>query len=343
MTMTGFVKIKRGSYRNTDIVNEVFPLVKQFQIGAKGGFITVDGTGQFGKDKIRVLVKSPQEYEFVDATEYTGAVATTIADKHAGQTDEERIAEIGERFEILDSMTKAVLNGDIRAMIVSGPPGVGKSFTVEAQIERANLFQNIANAKPKHTVVKGSASPIGLYKVLYEYSDTNSVVVFDDCDSILFDDVSLNLLKGALDSGKSRKISWLSESRVLKQEDIPTSFQFKGSVIFITNLKFDQVKSTRLKDHLEALQSRCHYLDLTLDTMRDKVLRIRQIAKTGQLFEEMGIGDIGQEIIIDFLDANKNKMREMSLRMAIKVAQLYKSFPQNWESLARTTCMKTGA
>jgi hypothetical protein len=165
--------------------------------------------------------------------------------------------------------------------------------------------------------------------------------VFDDCDSILFDDVSLNLLKGALDSGKSRKISWLSESRVLKQEDIPNSFQFKGSVIFITNLKFDAVKSQRLKDHLEALQSRCHYLDLTLDTMRDKVLRIRQIAKQGQMFEDLGISEVGQDVIIDFLDANKNKMREMSLRMAIKVAQLYKSFPLTWESMAKTTCMKT--
>ena len=340
--MTGFVKIKNGTYRNQVITNEVFPLVKQFQLGSKGGFITVDGTGRFGKDKIRVTIQTPTDYELVDATEYTGEVPTQN-NTHAEQSDEERIAEIGERFEILDSMTKAVLNGDIRAMIVSGPPGVGKSFTVEGQIERANLFQNIANAKPKHTVVKGSASAIGLYKVLYEYSDEGSVVVFDDCDSILFDDVSLNLLKGALDSGKSRKISWLSESRVLKNEDIPNSFQFKGSVIFITNLKFDAVKSTRLKDHLEALQSRCHYLDLTLDTMRDKVLRIRQIAKTGQLFEEMGIGEIGQEIIIDFLDTNKNKFREMSLRMAIKVAQLYKSFPQNWEALARTTCMKAGA
>jgi hypothetical protein len=74
--------------------------------------------------------------------------------------------------------------------------------------------------------------------------------------------------------------------------------------------------------------------------MRDKVLRIRQIAKTGQLFEDMGIGEIGQDIIIDFLDANKNKFREMSLRMAIKVAQLYKSFPNTWENMAKTTCMK---
>jgi replicative DNA helicase len=341
--MTGFVKIKNGSYRNTAIINEVFPLVKHYTVGTKGGFITVDGTGQFGKDKIRVLVESPTDIEFVHADEYTGVVATKTVDATSKQTDEERIADIGARFEMLDEMTKAVLNGDIRAVIVSGPPGVGKSFTVEGQIERANMFANISNTKPKHEVVKGSASAIGLYKKLYEYSDENSVLVFDDCDSILFDDVSLNLLKGALDSGKSRKISWLSESRVLKQEDIPTSFQFKGSVIFITNLKFDQVKSQRLKDHLEALQSRCHYLDLTLDTMRDKILRIRQIARQGAMFEDLGISEVGQEIIIDFLDANQNKMREMSLRMAIKVAQLYKSFPNTWENMARTTCMKAGA
>ena len=338
--MTGFVKIKNGSYRNQAVNEEVFPLVKHYQVGAKGGFVTVDGTGQFGKDKIRVLVKNPADIEFVHADEYTGEVASAGVDTHAKQTDEERIAEIGERFEILDSMTKAVLNGDIRAMIVSGPPGVGKSFTVEGQIEKANLFQQVDSKKPKHEVVKGSASPIGLYKKLYEYSEENSVIVFDDCDSILFDDVSLNLLKGALDSGKSRKISWLSESRVLKNEDIPTSFMFKGSVIFITNLKFDAVKSTRLKDHLEALQSRCHYLDLTLDTMRDKVLRIKQIAQQGALFEDMGIEKCGEDAIVEFLDANKNKFREMSLRMAIKVAQLYKSFPLTWQAMAKTTCMK---
>ena len=341
--MTGFVKIKNGSYRNQAITDEVFPLVKQYQLGSKGGFITVDGTGRFGKDKIRVSIATPQEYEFVDATEYTGNVPSATPDIHAGQTDEERIAEIGERFEILESMTKACLNGDIRALIVSGPPGVGKSYIVEEQIEKASLFQQVATRKPKQEVIKGSASAIGLYKKLFEYSDENSVLVLDDCDAVLFDDVALNLLKGALDSGKSRKINWLLESRVLKDEGIPNSFCFKGAVIFITNLKFDQVKSQRLKDHLEALHSRCHYLDLTLDTMRDKLLRIRQIAKTGALFGEMNISDVGQDEIITFMDENQNRVREMSLRMALKIAQLYKSFPLNWQAMAKTTCFKTGA
>lgn len=338
--MTGFVKIKNGTYRNTNIVDEVFPLVKQFQLGAKGGFITVDGTGQFGKDKIRISVNRPTDFEFVDASEFTGVMHVTESVKTPVKTDEERIKEIAERFEILDEMTKATLNGDIRAMIVSGPPGVGKSFTVESEIEKASIFDHIAGRKLRSTIVKGNATAIGLYKTLYEYSDTNCVIVFDDCDSILFDDVCLNLLKGALDSGKKRKISWLSESRVLRQEDIPTSFNFKGSVIFITNIKFDQVRSQRLKDHLEALQSRCHYLDLTLDSMRDKLLRIRQIAQSGVLFDGYNFEPVVQDEIINFMEENQHKLREMSLRMAIKIAELRKSFPHNWQLMSKTTCMK---
>lgn len=334
--MQGFVKIKNGSYRNQPVVDEVFPLIKQYQLGSNGGFVTVDGTGRFGKDKIRITVPTPMDYELVDSTAMTGSIE--VANE---QSDEERIKEIAERFDMLHQMTLAVLNGDIRGLIISGPPGVGKSYLVETEIDKVNMMTTLAGKKEKHSVIKGSASAIGLYKVLYEHSDENSVVVFDDCDSILFDDVSLNLLKGVLDSGKSRRINWLTESRALAEEDIPRSFNFKGTVIFITNMKFDQIKSGKLKDHLDALQSRCHYLDLTLDTTRDKILRIKQIAQQGALFADMGISDVGEDEIVNFIDENQNKMREISLRMAIKVAQLYKSFPFTWQAMAKTTCMKT--
>ena len=127
---------------------------------------------------------------------------------------------------------------------------------------------------------------------------------------------------------------------MLRSEGIPDSFEFRGSVIFITNLKFDKMKSQKLRDHLDALQSRCHYLDLTLDTMRDKILRIRQIAADGVLFEDMGLDTDAEREVIAFMEINQDKLREVSLRMAIKVAQLRKSFPNNWTAMARTTCMK---
>ena len=331
--MQAFVKIKSGSYRNQEVRDEVFPLIKQFQLGSKGGYITVDGTGRFGKDKIRVTVASPTDYELVEASE-----APVVASQ---EDDETVIARIAERFDILDDMTKAVLNGDIRAMIVAGPPGVGKSYGIESQLEKANLFDQISGRRVKSEMIKGTASALGMYKALYKYSDDNSVIVFDDCDSILLDDVCLNLLKGALDSGKKRRISWLADSHSLRNEGIPDQFDFKGGVIFITNLKFDQMKSQKTRDHLDAIQSRCHYLDLTLDTMHDKILRIKQIARTGVLFEDYDFDQIQQDEIIDFMTENQNKLREVSLRMAIKIAQLRKSFPLKWSALASTTCMKS--
>jgi hypothetical protein len=333
--MQAFVKIKNGSYRNQEVRDEVFPLIKQFQLGSKGGYITVDGTGRFGKDKIRVSVATPTDYELVEAP-----ATVEVADP---ALDEQRMAEIAERFEILNEMTKAVLNGDIRAMIVAGPPGVGKSFGIEGELDRANLFDQISGRRVKSEMIKGTASPLGMYKALYKYSDENSVVVFDDCDSILLDDVCLNLLKGALDSGKKRRISWLADSHSLRNEGIPDQFDFKGGVIFITNLKFDQMKSQKTRDHLDAIQSRCHYLDLTLDTMHDKILRIKQIARTGELFSDFAFNQFDQDLIIEFMQDNQTRLREVSLRMAIKIAQLKKSFPMKWVALAKTTCMKAGA
>ena len=103
------------------------------------------------------------------------------------------------------------------------------------------------------------------------------------------------------------------------------------------------MKSQKLRDHLDALQSRCHYLDLTLDTMRDKLLRIKQIAQDGELFEGYDFDPSVQEEIIAFMDLNKNKLREMSLRMALKIADLRKSFPARWMSMAKSTCMKAAA
>ena len=333
------VLIRNGVYRNKPVHNEVFELVKDFTAGAKGGFVTVDSRGFFGPEYgiARVRVDS------IDQIEIQGADATAPAAKSAPAaeaTDAEVMARIRGRFEILDEMTKAAVAGDVRAMIVSGPPGVGKSYGVEKIVEAACLFDKISGKRLRAEVVKGSATPIGLYQTLYKYSDKNCVLVFDDCDSILLDDVSLNLLKGALDTGKKRKISWLSESSVLRREGIPESFNFNGTVIFITNLKFDKMKSQKLRDHLDALQSRCHYLDLTLDTMRDKILRIRQIADDGVLFEEYEFDDETQEEIIDFMTTNATRFREMSLRMAIKIADLRKSFPLKWKAIAEVTCMK---
>ena len=197
----------------------------------------------------------------------------------ARETDDEIYTRLAERFDILTEMTRAVKSGDVRAMIVSGPPGVGKSYGVEAVLEKDGLFDKLAERKPKYEVVKGAMSAIGLYAKLYEYAEKGSVVVFDDCDSVLLDGLSLNILKGALDSSQRRFISWNTDSRLLRSEGIPDRFEFKGAAIFITNIKFEHVRSKKLRDHLDALESRCHYIDLQMDTNREKILRIKQVVR----------------------------------------------------------------
>lgn len=342
--MTAQVRIINGTYRNKPVNGQVFELVQQFQQTAKSAFVTVRNEGQFPgfPETIRVNVGSSQDYEFVsgNASAVRTPIAAAVAEIVPPETDEQVMARIGERFDILTDMTRAAINGDIRAMIVSGPPGVGKSYGVEQEVERASLLDKLTNKRIRHEVVKGSTSAIGLYCTLYKYSDPGCVLVFDDCDSVLMDEVSLNLLKGALDSGKSRKISWLAESHALRREGVPDTFNFKGSVIFLTNIKFDQVKSGKVKEHLEALQSRCHYLDLTLNTMRDRILRIKQVANTSNLFDGYDFDENDQKEIVEFMEVNQNKLREVTLRMAIKIADLRKSFPSKWKTLAQTTCMK---
>jgi len=272
--------------------------------------------------------------------EFDEAAIRRTQDAVARETDEQIYTRLGERFEILDLMTKAVKDGQIRAMIVSGPPGVGKSFGVEKVLLKSELFNILAEKKPKFEVVKGAMSSIGLYSKLYEFSAEGNVVVFDDCDSILMEDLSLNILKGALDSGSRRFISWNTDSRILRSEGIPDRFEFKGAAIFITNIKFEHVRSKKLRDHLDALESRCHYIDLQMDTQREKILRIRQVVKQGQMLERYEFQPCVEDELIEFVEQNQDHLRELSLRMVLKIADLRKGFPNNWTAMVKTTCMK---
>ena len=144
---------------------------------------------------------------------------------------------INERFGFVSDMVTMLANGDQASVVVSGPGGLGKSYTVTDALANRGL-QDIStvddlpigfriNGGKTFRVIKGYSTPKGLYRVLYENKD--GVVVFDDCDSVLKDPVSLNLLKAALDSYDRRIISWRAD---IKDEDLPTCFEFKGRVVF---------------------------------------------------------------------------------------------------------------
>jgi len=345
-----YIKIEQGTYRNKDQSGRIFPIVKDYQkfAGKPGGFVTVavtDMSDYEGLDKVRINVGSIGDIRVVNEGEYIrfrdefrGGVTAETKDT---ETDEEAIGRIEARFEILNEMTEAVAQKKVRAMIVSGPPGIGKSYGVETTLEKYSTFDDIAGSKRKFEVVKGAMSAVGLYKKLYEHADAGHVVCFDDCDAILYDDLSLNLLKAALDTGRKRTLHWNTESSALRNEGVPNSFEFNGGVVFITNVKFDNVKSKKLRDHLEALQSRCHYLDLTIDSMRDRMLRIKQICRQGML-DKYNMDQETQADLVQFVFDNKANLREISLRMVLKIADLWKMAPDKYKQLAQQTCMRPG-
>ena len=328
------IRIKEGTYKirgkDVDLSGMVFPLVEEFKVGAKGGYVTVDGKAiaGFPDRNIKITCSSAEDYENADGAQVTARE----------ETDEETIERLRERFDMLEDMTKATKKGDVRAMIVSGPPGVGKSFGVEKVLGKHDIIATLGEKPPKYEVVKGAMSAIGLYCKLYKFADKDNVIVFDDCDSIFADELSLNILKAALDSKKTRRIHWNTDSFKLRNEGVPDSFEFKGSAIFITNLKFDKAKG-KIREHLMALESRCHYVDLTIDTEREKMLRIKQITADGML-NEYGFNEDTIEEIVDFVDINKKRLRELSLRTVLKVADLAKAFPTKWEAMAENTVMR---
>ena len=251
-------------------------------------------------------------------------------------------AKLKDRFEALEVMAEATGKGINRSLIVSGPAGLGKSYTVEAKLEELESMGHSV------TYIKGYVRPLALYKLLYETRHAKSVLVFDDSDSVFYDDVSMNLLKGACDSTDRRVLHWLSKS-IEKEEDeegesIPEKFEFEGSVIFITNYDFDAMiaSGNKLAPHFEALVSRSHYLDLAMKTKMDYIVRIKQVVRGGML-KSRGFNAAEETMILEFIVNNMERLRELSLRMVVKISGLYKMDKKNWQKLASQTCMRNAA
>jgi len=365
--MSAKVKIKSAMWRGKPIDNVILPVVKEFRETREDGtgVISVDASSLGYGESIRIIVHPRQlssddvgvlatngfeEALDKERVELDGKLFThnhvdlpivPLQGTYNGETEEKAMARISERFQILDEMTEAISNGYVKSMIVSGPPGVGKSYGVDTMLRQASVFELCGNQKLKHEFVKGSVSPIGLYKKLFEFHEKNCVIVFDDCDDVLLDPVSLSLLKAALDTSGKRYLSWNKESYLLQREGVPDRFEFKGGIIFITNLDFTAVRSKVLKPHLDAMMSRCHYINLDINTMRDKYLRIKSVVKESIMLDEYFFQNNEQDMILDYLRNNVSNFQEVSLRTVLKVADLIKmKNGQGWERIAKVTLMK---
>lgn len=262
----------------------------------------------------------------------TKAIAERAAVK---MVDEAKL--IRERFDVLAVLADGVAQKNVRSLIVAGAPGVGKTHTLEARLSAAEASGQVKSL----TTIKGSISPIGLFVQLWENRDAGQVLMLDDIDAVFADEEAMNLLKGALDTTKTRRISWAKASSFLRDNDIPNTFDYNGQIVFITNTNPDAVieKGGKLAPHMAALVSRSVFLDLCIHNPQQIMVRVEQVMSESSMLEELGLSKGQAAEVLGWMNQNLDRLRAVSLRTVIQLASFIKTSP-NWVSLAQATMLK---
>ena len=247
----------------------------------------------------------------------------------APRDDADVLKDLIKRFGMLDKLTRGCITNDIRSMIVVGAPGVGKTFTVESILENTPDL--------KYEIVKGGLSAVELYKMGYRNRRPGSVVIIDDADSIFSDEEGLSILKAMCDSSSCRRVSWMKDSSSLREDDVPKTYDFQGSFIFISNIDFQRYIDTggnKYVVHFEALMSRSLYLDLRVHDRQAISLWVEHVATHGKMFAKENVSEAVGRDILAFLKKNRDDLREYSLRTAVKLCGLAKSH-HDWKDMAQ--------
>ena len=235
---------------------------------------------------------------------------------------------INKRFEFVEQMVSMVSKKTIASAIITGEGGLGKTHTVLASLDRAGFTNvtdlaefeigSVVNTSKSYRVIKGFSTAKGLYRSLFE--SNGMVLVFDDCDSVLKDPVALNLLKGALDSYGERYINWNAEMR---DPDLPRSFKFTGSIVFISNMDLDRVD--------QAVKSRALCVDLTM-TQEQKVERMEVLVASEDFLSDFEV--TVKRDAIAFIRDNMDNVANLSLRTLIATTKIAAE-GGDWKQLAK--------
>lgn len=252
------------------------------------------------------------------------------------RSEQEILKDLKVRFKLLGDLTQGIIDRTTRACIVSGAPGVGKTYEIERVLE--------LNHKP-HEVVKGTISPINLYMLAYKNRFPSDIIVLDDADSIFLNEDALNIFKVLCDTSEVRRVSYMKEANVLKENDIPSTFTFGGGIMFVSNLDFQKYvdeNNSKLAKHMEALMSRSMYLDLKLHSRQEVLTWIAYLATMEDgIFSQHNILGWAAQDTIEYLRNNLMNLREISIRTLLKLINIMKTSGENWKESANILLLKS--
>ena len=228
------------------------------------------------------------------------------------KNEQDKIIEIpefsvNEKFQFVKQLSDLVIKGIAPSMVISGQPGIGKSFGLFQSLQNHGLQEGF-----DYIVIKGgNISPRGLFDVLKENAN-GKIVIIDDADSILSTQNSL-MLKGVLDSSKKRVITWVTMDGI--EEVI-----FESQIIILTNLPKNRIDS--------AVLSRSYYVNLQL-TNEELIERMRFLLP--QIESDLSLEEKTE--CLDLLDEYKSVANEVNVRTLLKLFNIRK-LDGNWKQLA---------
>lgn len=251
----------------------------------------------------------------------------------------ETVQTVQERFDHLEKLVAMVVAGQSPSVIICGDAGIGKTYLVRQQLQKAGLAEQVVSAdaseKPEKTpkkkehkgppdrhkkntyfFVKGYSSPMGLYQVLHD--NRSAIIVFDDCDSIFKAPVSVNILKSALDSYDTRIVSWMSVAA--EKMGLDSRFEFKGKIIFISNLTEAQFD--------EAVKSRSFLVNIHLSRKE-----IWERMESLLCYIEPRVDVDMKSEVLNFVGMNYEKFKEFNMRTLIKAIRIRQSGTPNWKAM----------
>jgi hypothetical protein len=220
---------------------------------------------------------------------------------------------INKRYEYVESMIRMVINNDTVSCVISGEGGLGKSHSVLEAVNSCNLVDG-----KDYVTIKGYSTPKGLYNTLYDNREI--LVIFDDCDEVLLDTTAKMILKAALDSFDKRIVSWVSTA---PSGTIPNQFEFKGRIIFVSNMPMKKID--------KSLLSRSLTIDLTL-TPDEKIERLRTIIP--KLEKDVPLDERLE--CLELVNRCKDRMssENLNIRTLIKTIRIRKSNASDWTGMA---------
>lgn len=293
-------------------------------------------------------------------------------DDEPQESDEEARERILLRYEAMERLAPRVIDGKLRSLIISGPPGVSKGYTVTEAFQRSGRRRHdgvsnvggggpmfvTADGKmleygeerlPEHELhpgyydhISGSCSAVGLYHALWNMRN-GGVLFLDDCDSVFDDPDARNCLKIATDTTKERLVSWRKNSAWLEDYGIEKTFDFKGQIIFISNIDFEEVvrRDGRDAEHFKALIDRAAYLCLTIRSARDFMIVIdwKAAGENGFLHKTLDQKQIN--VLMAFVKEHQNKFYNLSLRLVGQIAEQMLADPEHWQRDVLATKCRT--